>query len=64
MNAFERSEVSHYPEVWYLGMDANKIEGEEGAAQNHGYDDDNGSYIKASYQQICITYKIMTTYFH
>jgi dual specificity tyrosine-phosphorylation-regulated kinase 2/3/4 len=50
MNAFERSEVSHYPEVWYLGMDANKIEGEEGAAQNHGYDDDNGSYIKASHE--------------
>lgn len=46
MNAFERAEVIHYPEVWYLGLDSNKIEGEEGSGQNHGYDDDNGSYIK------------------
>ncbi|CAG2113070.1 unnamed protein product [Medioppia subpectinata] len=48
MNAFERSEVSHYPEVWYLGLDANKIDGVENAQQNHGYDDDNGSYIKVN----------------
>ncbi|CAG2160847.1 unnamed protein product [Oppiella nova] len=46
MNAYERSEVSHYPEVWYLGLEANKIDGDESALQNHGYDDDNGSYIK------------------
>lgn len=31
-----------------MGLDANKIDAEEGANLNHGYDDDNGSYIKAS----------------
>ena len=52
MNAYERSEVSHYPEVWYLGLEANKIDGDESALQNHGYDDDNGSYIKVRHKQI------------
>lgn len=54
MNSFERSEVTHYPEVWYLGLEANKIDGEEGADHNHGYDDDNGSYIKASTHSVWI----------
>lgn len=57
MNAFERAEVSHYPEVWYLGMDAAKIEGDEHAGQNCGYDDDNGSYVKASDGQMSTRYE-------
>ncbi|RWS09099.1 dual specificity phosphorylation-regulated tyrosine kinase-like protein, partial [Dinothrombium tinctorium] len=53
LNAFERAEVVHYPEVWYLGLDAAncKIEGDENFGQNSGYDDDSGSYIKASFDQ-------------
>lgn len=46
LNSYERAEVSHYPEIWYTGLDAAKIEGDDGASQNSGYDDDNGSYIK------------------
>lgn len=46
MTAYERLEVEHYPEIWYLGLDARKIHGEEGAPQNGGYDDENGSYHK------------------
>ena len=40
--------MEHYPEIWYLGLDARKIHGEEGAPQNGGYDDENGSYNKVS----------------
>ena len=32
--------------MWYLGLDAKKIEAAQGAAQNNGYDDESGSYIK------------------
>ena len=45
---FEQTEAQDYPEIWYLGLDAKKIEGVQGAAQNNGYDDDNGSYLKVS----------------
>lgn len=32
--------------MWFLGLEAKKIEAVQGTAQNSGYDDDNGSYIK------------------
>ncbi|XP_053205574.1 dual specificity tyrosine-phosphorylation-regulated kinase 4-like [Panonychus citri] len=59
MNAFERAEVVHYPEVWYLGLDAAKIDGDEACGQNHGYDDDNGSYIKVLHDHIFYRYEIL-----
>ena len=46
LTAFEQTEILDYPEIWFLGLEAKKIEGEPGSAQNNGYDDDNGSYIK------------------
>ena len=46
LTAYERLEMEHYPEIWYLGLEARKIHGEEGAPQNGGYDDENGSYHK------------------
>ena len=46
LTAFEQSEVLDYTEVWFLGAEAKKIEGVLGAAQNNGYDDENGSYHK------------------
>lgn len=49
LTAYERLEMEHYPEIWYLGLDSRKIHGEEGAPQNGGYDDENGSYHKVSF---------------
>ena len=51
---FEQAEILDYSEVWFLGLEAKKIEGTQGAAQNNGYDDENGSYIKVC-ANICIT---------
>ena len=56
LTAYERLEMEHYPEIWYLGLEARKIHGEEGAPQNGGYDDENGSYHKASCFILCILY--------
>lgn len=46
LSEYERVEIEKYPEIWYLGLDACKIHGEEGLSQNGGFDDDNGSYNK------------------
>ena len=46
LTAFERTEIENYPEVYYLGLEAKKIHGEEGGNCNGGYDDENGSYHK------------------
>lgn len=48
LSEYERVEIEKYPEIWYLGLDACKIHGEEGLSQNGGFDDDNGSYNKVS----------------
>lgn len=48
LTEFERAEIEKYPEIWYLGLDACKIHGEQGGSQNGGYDDDNGSYNKVN----------------
>ena len=36
MSTFEQSEVLDFPDVWFLGLEAKKIEGVPGAAQNNG----------------------------
>ncbi|XP_075212246.1 dual-specificity tyrosine phosphorylation-regulated kinase 2 isoform X3 [Lycorma delicatula] len=59
LTQFERNEIEKYPEVWYLGLDACKIHGEEGLSQNGGYDDDNGSYNKVLHDHICYRYEIL-----
>lgn len=46
---YERQEIDKYPEIWFLGLDACKINAKPGTALNSGYDDDNGSYNKVSY---------------
>lgn len=48
---YERQEIDKYPEIWFLGLDACKINAKPGTALNSGYDDDNGSYNKVSETQ-------------
>ena len=46
LSTFEHTEILEFSQVWYLGLDAKKIEAAQGAAQNNGYDDESGSYVK------------------
>ena len=46
LTAYEQSEILDHTDIWFLGAEAKKIEGVQGAAQNNGYDDENGSYTK------------------
>lgn len=59
LTAYERLEIEHYPEIWFLGLDARKIHGEEGAPQNGGYDDENGSYHKVMHDHVAFRYEIL-----
>ena len=36
LTLFEQAEVLDYPEIWYLGLEAKKIEGVPGAPMNNG----------------------------
>ncbi len=47
LTSWELSEISKYPQAWYLGQDAvRKINGEKTNPLNGGFDDDNGNYHK------------------
>ncbi|XP_077517806.1 dual specificity tyrosine-phosphorylation-regulated kinase 4-like isoform X1 [Amblyomma americanum] len=59
LSNYERTEVSQYRDIWYLGLDASKIEFDEGAGQNGGYDDETGSYIKVMHDHIAYRYEIL-----
>lgn len=50
LSEYEQTEILDYPEVWFLGLNANKIQTRQGSAHNSGYDDESGSYLK-----VCIS---------
>ncbi|XP_065094447.1 dual specificity tyrosine-phosphorylation-regulated kinase 2 isoform X2 [Ochlerotatus camptorhynchus] len=56
---YEKQEIEKYPEVYYLGLDACKINAKPGTALNSGYDDDNGSYNKVIHDHVCYRYEIL-----
>ncbi|XP_076349715.1 dual specificity tyrosine-phosphorylation-regulated kinase 4-like [Tachypleus tridentatus] len=59
LNNFERLEIQQYQELWYIGLEANKIEGEIGSPQNNGHDDENGSYLKVPHDHLYYRYEIL-----
>ena len=59
MTPYEQKEVMEYTEIWFLGLEAKKIEGVPGAPQNSGYDDENGSYHKVPHDHMAYRYEIL-----
>lgn len=59
LSTYERTEVTQYRDIWYLGLNASKIEYDEGVGQNGGYDDETGSYIKVMHDHIAFRYEIL-----
>ena len=46
LSAYERVELTSYPQIWYVGLDAPKVGGVAGQPHNDGFDDQHGSYIR------------------
>ena len=59
LTPYEKEEILEYPEVWFLGLEAKKIEAVPGASQNSGFDDENGNYIKMLYDHLSYRYEIL-----
>ncbi|XP_055644189.1 dual specificity tyrosine-phosphorylation-regulated kinase 2 isoform X3 [Toxorhynchites rutilus septentrionalis] len=56
---YEKQEIEKYPEVYFLGLESNKINAKQGTALNSGYDDDNGSYNKILRDHIGYRYEVL-----
>ncbi|KAI6646462.1 hypothetical protein LOD99_12583 [Oopsacas minuta] len=61
ISAYEQKEVEKYPEIWFFGGDAKKIQAEPGKPFNNGFDDDNGSYRKVTNDHIAYRYESLET---
>lgn len=59
MTDFEKVEIEKFPEIYYLGLEACKINAKQGAPLNSGFDDDNGSYNKVIHDHLCYRYEIL-----
>ncbi|XP_074656419.1 dual specificity tyrosine-phosphorylation-regulated kinase 4-like isoform X2 [Tubulanus polymorphus] len=59
LSPYEQREIVDYPEIWFLGLEAKKIESIPGTGQNNSYDDDNGSYIKVLGDHLVYRYEIL-----
>ncbi|XP_061109089.1 dual specificity tyrosine-phosphorylation-regulated kinase 4 isoform X1 [Conger conger] len=59
LTEFEQEEIMDYSEIWYLGLDTEKIEGSQGTPQNCGYDDEHGSYIKVLNDHIGYRFEVL-----
>ncbi|CAG4972739.1 unnamed protein product [Colias eurytheme] len=56
---WERNEIRKYPEIWFLGLEANKIQARSNLPNNCGFDDENGSYNKQIHDHIAYRYEIL-----
>ncbi|XP_008399021.1 dual specificity tyrosine-phosphorylation-regulated kinase 2 isoform X2 [Poecilia reticulata] len=59
LSSFEHHEVFNYPEVYFIGQNAKKRNGVLGAANNCGYDDEQGSYVQVPHDQIAYRYEVL-----
>ncbi|VDP87894.1 unnamed protein product [Echinostoma caproni] len=61
LTAYERQELNEFPEIWFLGLDAEKIHGVPGAPLNAGYDDEHGTYLKVTSDHLAYRYEVLET---
>ncbi|XP_041110261.1 dual specificity tyrosine-phosphorylation-regulated kinase 4-like isoform X3 [Polyodon spathula] len=59
LTQYEQEEIMDYPELWFLGLDSNKIEGVHGEPHNCGYDDEHGSYLKVLHDHIGYRFEVL-----
>nr|KAG5698589.1 hypothetical protein BaRGS_027100 [Batillaria attramentaria] len=59
LSVYEQTEILDYPEIYFLGLEAKKVEGVPGGASNNGYDDESGSYIKVLHDHMVYRYEIL-----
>ena len=57
LSKFEQGEIMNYPELYYLGMKASKIQGDP-SQENYGFDDDRCDYKLIAGDHIAYRYEI------
>lgn len=61
LTSYEKEEILNFNKIWYLGLSAQKIDAIQGSPSNHGYDDENGGYIKITHDHIAYRFQSLET---
>ncbi|XP_071673227.1 dual specificity tyrosine-phosphorylation-regulated kinase 4 isoform X2 [Patagioenas fasciata] len=59
LTVYEQKEILNYTELWFLGLEAKKIEGLPETQNNNCYDDEHGSYLKVLHDHIAYRYEVL-----
>ncbi|XP_044852935.1 dual specificity tyrosine-phosphorylation-regulated kinase 4 isoform X1 [Mauremys mutica] len=59
LTVYEQEEILNYAELWFLGLEAKKIEGLPETQNNNCYDDEHGTYIKVLHDHIAYRYEVL-----
>ncbi|CAD5226368.1 unnamed protein product [Bursaphelenchus xylophilus] len=59
LTPYEHTEIYNFNRIYFVGSQANKRGGNPGAANNAGYDDENGSYHLVPHDHIAYRYEIL-----
>jgi dual specificity tyrosine-phosphorylation-regulated kinase 2/3/4 len=56
LSAYEICEILDYPEIYFVGQGAKKIQGKVNAVNNGGYDEESGDYIAVQHDHVAYRY--------
>lgn len=56
---YEHYEIYNYPEIFFIGANAEKVVGIPGAPNNYGYDNEQGSYIHVPHDHVAYRYEVL-----
>mmetsp|Transcript_27184 Transcript_27184/g.88833 ORF Transcript_27184/g.88833 Transcript_27184/m.88833 type:complete len:694 (+) Transcript_27184:149-2230(+) len=59
MTLYEQGEILDYPQVYYVGPNAQKHKPTADATDNHGFDDDRGDYLWVMHDHVSYRYEIL-----
>ncbi|XP_058512092.1 dual specificity tyrosine-phosphorylation-regulated kinase 4 isoform X1 [Ochotona princeps] len=59
LSFYERSEILGYTELWFLGLEADKLNMAPEKLSKTSFDDENGSYMKVLHDHIAYRYEVL-----
>lgn len=59
LSTYEHHEIFSYPQVYFVGPNAKKLQGTVGGPNNCGFDDDQGSYLHTPHDHIAYRYEVL-----
>ncbi|KAL2091150.1 hypothetical protein ACEWY4_013413 [Coilia grayii] len=59
LTPLEQQEIQAYPEVFFVGPNAKKIQAVAGGTNNSGYDDEQGGYIHVPHDHLAYRYEFL-----